>query len=242
MPECQLSREYVLDIGQIDGRGMARPSAIVDFMQDIATRHAEQIGLSGEVLQEHNAFWVLSRLRYELDRPLRSYETVRVTTWPRQIKGALWYRDFRFEVNGEEVGRAVTGWAIVDWKTRRLLRPQSLGVEIPEQISGKPEFLRGLRCPETVPCFDRVVRYSDIDVNRHLNNVKAVDILSDAFGLEQSETRWVSKMQVNYLNETRCGTTLQICSCTQENSLIVAAFDGEQENVQAEIFFSDEKG
>ena len=241
MLQCQLSEEYTIDIGHTDSRGLARPSTIIDFMQDIATRHAEQTGLAEGATRQH-AFWVLSRLRYEMKRPLRSYETVRVTTWPRQIKGALWYRDFRFEVNGEEVGTAVTGWAIVNWETRKLMRPQLLQAEIPEQIVGKPEFLKGIRCPETVPCFDRVVRYSDIDVNRHLNNVKAVDILSDAFGLEQSETRWVYKMQVNYLNETRCGTTLHIRSCTQENSLIVAAFDGEQENVQAEIFFSDEEG
>ena len=100
MPECQLSREYVVDIGQTDCRGLARPSAIVDFMQDIATRHAEIMGIGGEALKQHHGFWVLSRLKYQLERPLQPYETVRLTTLPRKLRGASWYRDFVFEDAG----------------------------------------------------------------------------------------------------------------------------------------------
>lgn len=238
MPELQMSKEYVLDIGQIDGRGIARPSAIVDFMQDLATRHAAEIGLSGDFMKENNIFWVLSRLKYKLYRPLRSYETIKVTTWPRQIRGASWYRDFIFEDANGVIGSAVTVWAVVNMESHRLVRPQMLGVTLEDQIVGEPEMLKGIRSGEMEPCFDRVVRYSDIDVNRHLNNVKAVDILSDAFGLEEDESRWVSQMQVNYISETTIGTKLTLARGQGENGLCVSAFNGEKENVQAEVVFS----
>ena len=238
MPECQLTREYVLDVGQIDSRHIARPSAIVDFMQDIATRHAAVMGLSGEEFDK-KYIWVLSRLKYTLTRPLNFYEKLRVTTIPRKLRGASWYRDFVFETDDGPVGSAVTVWAIVDLETRRLVRPQTIGMGFAEQQTGQTEMLRALRAEQLEPCFDRVVRYSDIDVNRHLNNVKAVDILSDAFGLESDETRWVSQLQVNYITETLCGTTLSIQRGVQDNgSLFVAAYDGEQEKVQAEVVFS----
>ena len=55
MPQCQMSKEYALDIGHIDGRGIARPSAVIDFMQDLATRHAGEMGLSEKVM-ENNGF------------------------------------------------------------------------------------------------------------------------------------------------------------------------------------------
>ena len=240
MPECQLTREYVLDVGQIDSRHIARPSAIVDFMQDISTRHAAVMGLSGEEF-EKKYIWVLSRLKYTLTRPLNFYEKLRVTTIPRKLRGASWYRDFVFEADDGPVGSAVTVWAIVDLETRRLVRPQTIGMGFAEQQTGQTELLRALRAEQLEPCFDRVVRYSDIDVNCHLNNVKAVDILSDAFGLEADETRWVSQLQVNYITETRCGTTLSIrrgVQDTDSDSLFVAAYDGEQEKVQAEAVFS----
>lgn len=242
MPECQLTREYVLDIGQIDSRHMARPSAIVDFMQDIATRHAGVMGISGEELEKKNCFWVLSRLKYTLNRPLYFYEKLRVTTIPRKLRGASWYRDFVFETEDGVVGNAVTVWAIVDLETRRLVRPQSLGMDFTGQDTGKTEMLRALRAENLKPCFDRVVRYSDIDVNCHLNNVKAVDILSDTFGLEDDTARWVSQLQVNYISESICGTKLSLMRGVQsDGSLCVAAYDGEQEKVQARAVFSTVK-
>ncbi len=238
MPQCQMSKEYVLDIGHIDSRGIARPSAVIDFMQDIATCHAGEMGLSDAVAIQ-NGFWVLSRLKYRLTRPLRAYETLRLITWPRQLKGATWYRDFLFEAEDGQIGGAVTMWAIVDMTTHRLLRPKALGLSFADQIVGQPEMLAAIRTEHLQPCFDRVVRYSDIDVNHHLNNVKAVDILSDAFGLEDDETRWVSQMQVNYLSETTCGTTLTLArGAGADGRLCVAAFDGEREKVQSEVGFS----
>ena len=181
----------------------------------------------------------MSRLKYKINRPLHSYETVRVTTWPRQIKGASWYRDFSFETADGVVGSAVTMWAIVNMETHRLLRPSALDITFKDQIVGKPEMLKAIRTEHLQPCFDRVVRYSDIDVNHHLYNVKAVDILSDAFGLEEDETRWVSQMQVNYLSETTCGTKLTLArGMGADGALCVAAFDGEKEKVQSEVVFS----
>ncbi|MCD8357569.1 MAG: thioesterase [Clostridia bacterium] len=239
MPECQMTKEYVLDIGHIDGRGIARPSAIVEFMQDIATCHAETMGLSGEALAENNAFWVLSRLKYQIERPLYSYEKVRLTTIPREIRGASWYRDFIIKDETGVIGHAVTVWAIVNLETRRLVRPKSLGLDFKKQETGQTEMLKAIHAEGLQPCFDRVVRYSDIDINRHLNNVKAVDILSDAFGLETQEKRWVSQLQVNYIAENTCGTTLNLRRAQGEDgSLCVSAFDGDTEKVQAEVIFS----
>lgn len=220
MPECQLSREYVVDIGQTDCRGLARPSAIVDFMQDLATRHAEEMGIGAEALKEHHGFWVLSRLKYQLDRPLQPYETIRLTTLPRKLRGASWYRDFLFEDQTGIIGHAVTIWAIVDIESRSLLLPKKIGIGFPPQDTGLTEQLRAIIPEEMQPCFTRTVRYSDTDVNRHLNNVKAVDILSDAFGLEQHENRWVSGLQVNYLAENRCGTELTIKQGMTKNGVL----------------------
>lgn len=239
MPKIQLTKEYVLDIGHIDGRGLARPSAIVEFMQDVATCHAAEMGISGEKLAKKHAFWVLSRLKYQVNRPLVPYETIQVTTIPREIRGASWYRDFIIKDASGEIGHAVTAWAVVNLETRRLVRPKELGVLFEKQETGYTEILRPIRSQKLEPCLDRVVRYSDIDINQHLNNVKAVDILSDAFDLEHEENRWVSQLQVNYITENVCGNVLHLHRGREEDgSLCVSAFHGDTETVQAKVFFS----
>ena len=234
-----MSKEYVLDIGRIDGCGIARPSAIVDFMQELATSHAAELGLSADFMKENHVHWVLSRIKYTCNRPLYMGETIKLTTWPRQVRGASWYRDFIIEDGGGVIGNAVTVWAVVNEQTHQLVRPQTLNVHLKEQIVGQPEMLRGIRTKHLEPCFDRVVRYSDIDINQHLNNVKAVDILSDAFGLEDNnQTSWVSQMQVNYVSETLCGTKLTLARGRDEQGLCVSAMDGDKENVQARVIVS----
>ena len=133
----------------------------------------------------------------------------------------------------------MTAWAVVNLETRRLIRPNELGIQLEKQETGQTELLRAIRSRQLEPCFDRVVRYSDIDINRHLNNVKAVDILSDAFDLEHEENRWVSQLQVNYITENVCGTTLNLRRGPgKEGSLCVSAFHGDKETVQAEVVFS----
>lgn len=41
------------------------------------------------------------------------------------------------------------------------------------------------------------VRYSDLDVNNHVNNVRAVELISDALDLYK-QPGFVSELQVNY--------------------------------------------
>ncbi len=235
MPSYQMERNYVLEIGAVDERGIARPATIVGIMQELATCHAEELGLDQAAWETCHAFWVLSRLKYRLYRPVVQHETVRAVTWPRTIRGALWYRDFRFFVGEEEVGYAVTGWSVIDADHHKLVRPKALNVTIPDQIDGISELLSQIPCDLMEPQFERTVRYSDIDVNHHLNNVKAVDILTDAIGLEQHPDWYVEEMKVNYKAETACGTALTLLKKETEDGIVLQAKAGEEEKLQAHV-------
>ncbi len=241
MPEYQMEREYELEIGGVDERRMARPSTIVGIMQDLATCHAEELGLDKAAWETSRAFWVLSRMKYHVNRPLMQHETIRAVTWPRMIRGALWYRDFRFFVGKEEVGYAVTGWAIIDVDRHRLVRPKALGLNVPDQIDGIQEQLSQIPCHDLKPLFERTVRYSDIDVNRHLNNVKAIDILTDAIGLEEHPDWYVSEMTVNYKAETACGTLLTLLRKQEGGGITLQAVAGDEEKLQAYVAIESQR-
>lgn len=239
MSEQIFVRNYTADYGHIDSRGISRPSAIVDYMQDAATLHADQIGLSRDAMLEAGAFWVLSRLKYHLERPLQPYETVTLHTWARSIRGPLFYRDFYFFSGGEQIGWAVTAWALVDVGTHRLLRPKSIVPSMPMLTRELTETLGRLPAAETAPVSTRTVGYSDVDVNRHLNNVKALDIASDQFGLEASPSLFVSDLRANYFSESSCGTVLTLSrGSTEDGSLIVSAAEENTPKFECEAVFS----
>ena len=201
-------KAYDIHFGQIDNRGVARPSAFFEMAQDAATLHAYEIGLSREGL---NALWVLSRVKMKLTRPLRPYEHLTVQTWCAGMKGAAWIRPFRFRVGNEPVGDAVSTWALLDQTTHRIIRPQT--IEQTKRYAGitvDPSLLPGkLACESLTEHHIHPVCYSDLDVNNHVNNVKIADIVSDGLDLNLGSD-YVSAFQVNYTMESHHGDRLRI--------------------------------
>lgn len=58
MQELQFfEKDYPITFSHIDNRGIARPSALFDIMQDAATEHADALHLNADDL---GALWVLS--------------------------------------------------------------------------------------------------------------------------------------------------------------------------------------
>ena len=117
--------EYKLRVNSrdVDGHNHARPSAVLGLLQEAATLAAAELHVShDETVEKYNAFWMLARVWYRLNRPLAFDETLTVRTWHRGGRGASMYRDFDLYVDGEQVGEAVSVWVLADMDSHKLLR------------------------------------------------------------------------------------------------------------------------
>lgn len=192
-----------------------RPSGLLSLLQEAATQAACAFHGSGpEMLEKYNALWMISRMWYRLDRPLVWNDAVKVRTWHRGDRGAMLYRDFDLFVGEEPVGEAVSAWILVDADSRKLLRlsqVEELAASGAGEL-GKDRKLTRVRMPEGMVLADRrKFRYSDIDCNGHVNNVRYADAAADALELERwLEGRFVSSMQIGYLKECRAGESVDI--------------------------------
>ncbi|MFR4336621.1 MAG: acyl-ACP thioesterase domain-containing protein [Lawsonibacter sp.] len=84
-----------IDSRDVDGKGVCKASALLGHLQEAATQAAEHGGFSREVItQEHGAFWMLTRVWYRLERPLRWEEELTIRTWHRGGRAATLYRDY----------------------------------------------------------------------------------------------------------------------------------------------------
>ena len=205
-------KDYELTYSHIDWRGVSRPSAVFDFMQDAATQHARFCHLDRDDI---GAIWVLSRMRLELDRPLRPYERLHLATFCAGIKGASWLRAFDFSVDGAPVGRAISSWVVLETGSHRILRPSSVPGAADYACSDRPTLpMPGkLSLPALTHSHDHPVRYSDLDVNRHLNNVRIAALVSDA--LDPGANEFVNTLQINYTAETPPGAVLSLSAARE---------------------------
>jgi len=198
-----------------DHQGICKASALLNHLQVAATLAAEAGGFGREVLMErYGGFWMLARSWYRLDRPLRWEDAVTIRTWHRGGKGAVSYRDYDILVDGERIGEAVAGWVFANVETHKLMRLSTIeelattdGGEMCKSIT-----LSKLTCPERLRVAERRrMRYSDTDLNGHVNNIRYADFVCDA--LEDAlliPGRYVSSMQIGYLAECRPGDLLTL--------------------------------
>lgn len=212
---------YTVDSRDTDLFGQCRPSALLGFLQEAAIQAAGELGVSREeMVRQYHAFWMLSRIRYTLVRPLRCGERVGVKTWHRGGKAAVMYRDFDLYIGNEHVGEAISIWVLADLDNHKLLRLSEIS-----QFEGtdggalcRTEQLRKPRLPEDMVLSEvRRMHYSDTDINGHVNNGKYADFACDALALERLGTeRFVSSLQLGYLAECLPGEELSLYTGQKE--------------------------
>lgn len=241
-------KDYYIGPGETDVFNLCRPSSLLMFLQDAATAHGEIIGLTrSELIEKYNAVWVLARLRYELIKPIYNGDTVKLKTWNRGLKGVMWYRDFSLIVNGEFAGKATHAWVLADAETHRIKRPSGLEVLSPDSAISFPEYeadIGKLALPEKLsPSFEKVIRYSDLDINSHLNNTKYADLCCDAVRYEEICGKFLSHLQINYIQECCSGDCILLNQAVNSpaDRFVCGTGAHDKKNIffEAELSFSD---
>jgi len=207
----RLRQRFVVHSYEADAFGLLAPAALAGFFQEIAGAHAEALGVGIAALRARGLAWVLGRQRIEILRPIRLGEELEVETWPSGADRLSALRDFVVRAEGEEVGRAVTAWLLLDLEKRRPARPDRL---LDERLRAEqPHALAPSRARLPEPAGGGgerrlEVRYEDIDQNHHATNARYL-----AWALEAApEALWRSSrlaaVEAHYLAESRLGEQL----------------------------------
>lgn len=217
---------YLVGPRDADPQGLCRPSSLLEYLQDAATKAALALGVSREaMLARYNAFWMMARMWVRLDTPLFAAERLTVKTWHRGDKGASMYRDFDLLRNGEKIGEAVSVWVLADADTHALFRlskaPEFAGTSGGELC--KARMLSKLKVPGPLSAAEeRTLHYSDCDINGHVNNVRYADFACDVLSMETlGKGRFLSELQISYLAQCRAGETIRLSTLVQDGRFYV---------------------
>lgn len=182
--------------------------ALMDFIITASGIDSDKKGFGIPDLLKFNATWVLSRFALEIDYFPKTYETITVETWVHEVHTSNTIRNFRLRNSKNEVfGKAVSVWAIIDLNTRRAI-PLSVLEEIDKYIvSEETGIVRPLKLDEIInePIHLGSVKYSDIDINQHVNTKHYIKWMMDTFSLDELKQNQVCRMDLNFINEILYG-------------------------------------
>lgn len=220
-PIPMLTKKYSILVNDSDFMGKVKLSSVFNFFQEIASIHADNLGLGMDTLVEtHGVVWVLVRIRLDIIRYPLWKEDVILETWPQVPNRFEFERDFIIkDVDGNVIARAVSVWVMMDIQTRRLKKPEVSKENYPvlnmdRAINCTLGKLKPLENP--IVSHKRYIGYSDIDSNGHLNNSKYLDFIMDSFTIDQHKKYETHSIQINYLNEVLPGDSIILYTDTSD--------------------------
>ncbi len=184
----------------------------VKLFMDIASVHAEQLGVGMTAMREKKFFWLTARTMVHMARRPRMLEPIEVVTWPMPVKEVRCVRQYEILSGGEPVVTGKTVWAILDLETKKVLPAKGFfpaELAMPEDDVCPQPFARiskDFSDAQTIGTCP--VRSTDIDLGGHMNNAAYVRALLGCLPCAEQNAEAFTDLEINYLTSCYEGDTL----------------------------------
>lgn len=195
-------KQYEVGFNEADYDGMLRPVSILDWFQNTASSQSYALGIPVTDLIARGLTWVVSRYRISIFKRSRWRDPVKVRTWRRpQLPDLSAPREFEIiAADGSVLVQATGYFNIIEIKTKKIISPIESIPNYPvlDKILYDYEtpLIGNVAEPDIVKTFD--VRRSDLDMNKHVNNVNYVSWAIESVSDHVWENFWVSEIEVYF--------------------------------------------
>ena len=200
-------RKYSVNVFNTDLTGRLSSGAVFNFFEDIAGRHAVELGWGRDDLMTNGLFWALSRMVVKVERLPMTWDDVTLRTWPRGTETIFALRDLEmYNAEGKRLAAASSSWVIVDYNTRKAQRPDKMLSNLNNRFPEERALDTNARKVPPLPAGEHEmtrlkVKLDDIDVNRHVNNARYVHWAVNCYDPEFIISHTPDTIEVNYIME-----------------------------------------
>lgn len=228
--------QFVAEPFHVDFTGHLTIGVLGNHLLNVAGFHSHDRGFGIDRLNKEHYTWVLSRLVLEMtDLPMQ-YEPFTIETWVENVYRLFTDRNFAvLNKEGKPIAYARSVWAMIDTETRK---PVDLMAIHDGDITG---YICDKECPIDKPSRIKVssqepvavlpVKYSDMDINGHVNSIRYIEHILDLFPIETFKEKRVRRFEMAYVAETMATDTLAFYLDKQDDN----NFDIEVKKNEAEV-------
>jgi acyl-ACP thioesterase len=197
----------------VDYTGHLTIGVLGNHLLNVAGFHSHDRGFGIDRLNKEHYTWVLSRLALEMyDLPMQ-YESFTIETWVENVYRLFTDRNFAvLNKEGKAIAYARSVWAMIDTETRK---PVDLMAIHDGDIAG---YICDKDCPIDKPSRIKVnskepvailpVKYSDMDINGHVNSIRYIEHILDLFPVDAFKEKRVRRFEMAYVAETMATDTM----------------------------------
>ena len=227
VPEHVFALTFPIRTGHVDWEKKLSIPGLFLCLQEIAWEHADIWGFGYKQLNEKGQFWVLSKLKVQINQYPQWLDELHLHTWSKEPETFTAYRDFiGYNQHGVQMFKATSSWHILSMTTGRLQRVDELRqiFPVPENLHAIEDKPGKLSAPENEVKGDRLkVTLSDIDMNLHVNNARYIQWVLDSFPYDFAQSHKIVEIEVNFLQQAKLGDEYYIVIQNLGNGIYLSA-------------------
>ncbi|WP_251862198.1 acyl-ACP thioesterase domain-containing protein [Clostridium sp. Marseille-Q2269] len=209
-------KNFEINYHEIDFKKRVLFTNIMNYFEDVSMEQSETLGVGLEYLKNNNEAWVLYKWNVTIHRYPQYGEKIIVRTIPLACRKFYAYR--RFQVIDEAGNVVVSGdsiWFLIDIDKRR---PKKVTKDLQaayglSESEEEPFKIEKIKFPEKFNYKSKFqVRYSDIDTNLHVNNVKYISWAIESIPLDIVLNYTLENFIITYEKEVKYGNNMNVYS------------------------------
>jgi len=195
------------------------------------------LGVGFDELKKSNLYWVLSSVHISVKKLPKWQDITFLETWPSGISGAQFTREFNlYSENNDLLVSASTNWVMIDNQTNKPRVPEEYSFLSETKTTKAVDSIFSKVRPrkDMFPAFKECAKYSDIDLNNHVNNAVFVRWVENCIG--NIAPRRINSFKIQYLNPVKLNDEVVIFNESTSNAYYFEArINGDPICFRAEI-------
>ncbi|MCR4647926.1 MAG: hypothetical protein K5776_02495 [Lachnospiraceae bacterium] len=224
------TREQPVLPGLCDYRACLSVSECARLFMDIASYHAETLGIGYTGFEERGLFWVAVKTRIEMKRRVKMAEMLYIDTWPEEESGFKCNRDYEINDGKDVVVTGKTEWAIIESSSHKPQKAKDVypsDIIFPDRFASPEPFAKLKGDFEGRLLGTYKVRSVDTDYGRHMNNVVYIKVIEGLFSCEELDSLDFMEFEIHYKNPCFEGETITFYGEDRDGYLEIKAVNDE---------------
>ena len=194
---------------QVDMTRHLRMSELFRLLEEASIAHTEQLGCTRDKTLDRGLLWIITRQTVEIDELPAYDDEIIVRSWQGEMQHVFFPRFYEIERAGEILVKGQALWMLMKEEDRSMVMPEDYDIFIPGRPDAGDMVLPAIVIPKDLAAVESVplvTRFSQVDINGHMNNTRYFDMIDDILhaGTTSSNNR-PKTVLANYLSELRLG-------------------------------------
>lgn len=223
----EITQKYELapEVFYFNENGIMKPSAYQAFFAQLAELHLAIVNSGADETMKYGLAWALISMSIEIERPVKTGEKLKASTWYSGKKGPYYRRELLFFDDEDNiVFKGSTYSVLLDVESRKVYRKN----EVPFFMTDPNETFcveanhRFKEDHDFIKVEEMKVRPSDLDLLGHVNNRRYGDFAYDSLsGEERLNLDKLKRLDFFFISEMRNGDLYTMLKATEDNKIII---------------------